>query len=91
VLVEFRPALQSEAFFRTLFDLANQDKKSWFHELLQMAVLLREYKNEVYPALPPLFVQIVPLFVQRVFFWLLAIIGWVLGYKARYPKYGGSE
>lgn len=92
VLVGFRPALKTETFFRDLFGLAQENKKTRRYkqlpyELLQLAVLLRKYKKEVYPVLRPPFVQIVPLFVQRVlfglFFGLLAFIGRRLGYKGR--------
>jgi hypothetical protein len=45
--------------------------------LLQLAVLLRAYRNELILARPP------PL-VQTVLFGLLASIGRLLGYKAEY-------
>lgn len=85
LIVELRPALRTETFFETFFGLAKDGKvnpKTGLPNLFQLALLAREYEDEVYLARPPLF-------VQRVLFGLLASIGKLLGYKARYPKYSG--
>ncbi len=85
VVVELRPALRTENFFETFFGLAQDGKvspRSGLPNPLQMALIAREYEDEIYLARPPLF-------VQRVLFGLLATIGKLLGYKARYPEYSG--
>lgn len=85
LIVELRPALRTETFFETFFGLAKDGKvnpRSGLPNLFQLALLAREYEDEIYLARPPLF-------VQRVLFGLLASIGKLLGYKARYPEYSG--
>jgi quercetin dioxygenase-like cupin family protein len=80
VLVEVRPALRLESWFETFFGLAQDGKvnpRTGLPNLLQLAVLLRAYRNELILARPP------PL-VQTVLFGLLASIGRLLGYKAEY-------
>ena len=87
VLGELRPALKTETLLETYFGLAKDGKvnpKNCFPNPLQLAVIAREYEDEIYLARPPLF-------VQRVLFGLLASIGTLLGYKARYPEYSGAE
>jgi quercetin dioxygenase-like cupin family protein len=87
LILEFRPALRTETLFETVFGLAQDGKvnsKNGLPNPLQLAVIVREYENEIYLARPPLF-------VQRVLFGLLAPIGKLLGYKARYPAYSGAE
>jgi quercetin dioxygenase-like cupin family protein len=81
VLVDFRPALKIEAFFETFFGLAQDGKvhpKTGLPNLLQLAVVLWAYRNELLLARPPRL-------VQMLFFGLLAFIGKLLGYKAEYP------
>jgi quercetin dioxygenase-like cupin family protein len=87
LILEFRPALRTETLFETVFGLAQDGKvnsKNGLPNPLQLAVIVREYEDEIYLARPPLF-------VQRVLFGLLAPIGKLLGYKARYPEYSGEE
>jgi mannose-6-phosphate isomerase-like protein (cupin superfamily) len=87
LILEFRPALRMEEWFETFFGLQRDGKvnaKSGLPNLLQWAVISREYEDEIYLAWPPLL-------VQRVRFGLLATIGKLVGYKARYPAYSGSE
>lgn len=87
LILEFRPALRMEEWFETFFGLQRDGKvnpKCGLPNLLQWAVISREYEDEIYLAWPPLS-------VQRVRFGLLATIGKLVGYKARYPAYSGSE
>ena len=87
LILEFRPALRMDEWFETFFGLQKDGKvnpKSGLPNPLQWAVISREYEDEIYLASPPLF-------VQRVRFGLLAAIGKLLGYKARYPAYSGTE
>jgi quercetin dioxygenase-like cupin family protein len=76
-IIEFRPALNSEAMFRTIWGLAAEGKvtRSGRPYLLQLAVLLDEYQNEMAPPL-----------VTRPVFAILARIGRLLGYRGRYIK-----
>jgi len=86
-ILEFRPALKLETWFETFFGLQRDgkvDPKKGRPNLLQWAVISREYEGEIYLARPSLL-------VQRVMYGLLAPIGKLLGYKARYPEYSGEE
>jgi quercetin dioxygenase-like cupin family protein len=80
-LVELRPALSVEAFFETLFGLAQDGKvspKTGLPNPLQMAVLMRAHRDLIVlarPARP----------VQTVLFGTLALIARLLGYKAEHP------
>ena len=81
VLVEVRPALRFENFFETFFGLAQDgkvDPKTGLPNLLQLAVTLQAFQNELILAQPPRL-------VQAVVFGLLAPIGRLLGYRAEYP------
>jgi len=81
VLVEVRPALRFETFFETFFGLAQEgkvDPKTGLPNLLQLAVTLPAFQNELILAQPPRL-------VQRVLFGLLAPIGRLLGYRAECP------
>jgi len=81
MIIEFRPALKSAEFFESYFGLGQDGKthpKTGLPNLLWMAVLLHEFRNEIHLAKPPL-----P--VQRVVFGVLALVGRLLGYPARYP------
>jgi len=87
VLVEFRPALNTETYFETLYgstrDGKIDEKDPSF--LLQHAVTLTGVnKGEIYRASPP-----VP--VQKLLLAALAPVGWMLGYRDHYPKYSGAE
>jgi quercetin dioxygenase-like cupin family protein len=87
LILEVRPALRTETFFETFFGPAQDGKvnsKNGLPNPLQLAFIAREYEDEMYLARPP------PS-VQRILFGLLASIGKVLGYKARYPEYCGTE
>jgi quercetin dioxygenase-like cupin family protein len=87
VLVELRPALNSEIFFETLYGLARDGKtdQNGVPNFLQQAVTLTGInKGEIYLAWPP-----IP--VQKAFLAALAPVGRILGYKDCYPKYSGME
>ena len=82
---ETRPALATETFFETIYGLARDGKtnQKGIPNLLQLAVIAREYRREFVPARPPL-----P--VQRVVFGLLAAIGRLFGYQGRYARYSDA-
>ena len=87
VLVELRPALNSEIFFETVYGLARDGKtdENGVPSLLQQAVTLNGVnKGEIYLAWPP-----IP--VQKAFLAALAPVGRLLGYKDHYPKYSGDS
>jgi len=87
VLVELRPALNSEIFFETAYGLARDGKtdENGVPNLLQQAVTLNGVnKGEIYLAWPP-----TP--VQKVFLAALAPVGRLLGYKDHYPRYSAAE
>ena len=80
-LVDVRPALRTENFFEAFFGLAQDGRanpKTGLPNLLWMAVLMREYRNELILARPPRL-------MQTVLFSLLAPIGRLLGYRGDYP------
>jgi len=85
LIVEFRPALQAETLFETVFGLARDGKtrEGGVPNLLQLAVLLRAYPGEFYPARLPRMIR--PLIVS-----VLAPIATLFGYRARYPKYSSD-
>ena len=74
-----RPALETEAFFETVYGLARDGKvnSKGTPNLLQSAVIARSYAREFRLASPPW-----P--VQRLLFAVLAPIGKLLGYRATY-------
>lgn len=78
----FRPALQWEQMFETLFGLARDAKtdKKGLPNLVRLAVIATELKEHAWLATPP-----IP--VQRFMFSVLRPIGRLLGYKAKYSKY----
>ena len=81
VLVDFRPALRTERAFETLAGLARDGKTNKAgapKNPLQLALILREFEEEIYFVRPPLV-------VQRVILGALAFIGRLLGYRAEYP------
>jgi Cupin domain len=87
VLVELRPALNTEIFFETLYGLARDGKtdKNGIPNLLQQAVMLNGVnKGEIYLARPP-----IP--VQQAVLAVLAPVGRLLGYRDHYPKYSGPR
>lgn len=81
-LIEYRPALRMETLFETLFGLGRDGKtdEKGSPNLLQGAVMLKEYEDEYRLARPPL-----P--VQKMLLAVLAPVGRLLGYRARYPRY----
>ena len=81
MFIEFRPALRSEEFFESYFGLGQDgmtDPKTGLPNLVRMAVLLNEFREEIYLSRPPLL-------VQRIVFGTLALVGRLLGYPGRYP------
>ena len=74
-----RPALETEAFFETVYGLARDGKinSRGAPNLLQYAVIARSYAGEFRLASPPW-----P--VQRLLFAILAPIGKLLGYRPTY-------
>ena len=85
VLVEFRPALRTETFFRQFFGLARDGKvnSKGLPRPLQLAVTALEFQREVRLARPPLF-------VQRVLFTPLALLGRLRGHRSHYERYERS-
>ncbi|MEZ4669637.1 MAG: cupin domain-containing protein [Anaerolineae bacterium] len=80
VLVEVRPALRMEEFFETFFGLAQDgkvDKKTGLPPLVMLALIMREFRKEIYLAQPPIA-------VQRVVFVILGLVGRLRGYQGRY-------
>ncbi len=80
-LVDFRPVLRTEAAFETLAGLARDGKTNKAgvpKNPLRLALIMREYEDEIYFVWPPLA-------VQRVIFGALAKVGRLLGYRAEYP------
>lgn len=82
VLGDFRPALRTEMFFETLFGLAKDGKVNsrGLPNLLRLAVIMREYDDEILLARPPAAVQRAP-------FAPLAALGHLLGHRGWYPDY----
>jgi hypothetical protein len=81
VLVDFRPALRTERAFEILAGLARDGKTNRAgapRNPLQLALILREFEEEIYFVRPPLA-------VQRVILGALAFIGRLLEYRAEYP------
>jgi quercetin dioxygenase-like cupin family protein len=80
VLIDLRPALRTEEFFETFFGLAQAGKvnqKTGLPNPLILALIMREFKEEICLAQPPL-----P--VQTVLFSVLGSIGRLCGYQGRY-------
>src|SRR5688500_5540455 len=80
VLVDFRPALRTEIAFETLAGLARDGKTNMAgapRNPLQLALILREFEEEIYFVRPRLA-------VQRVILGALAFIWRLLGYRAEY-------
>ncbi len=81
VRVELRPASRFDAFLRSLFALAQDDKTDaqGLPNTLQLAVMMQEYADVIYPSSPPRS-------LQKILFAVLAPIGRALGYEAHYPS-----
>lgn len=82
---EIRPALRTEHFFETFFGLGRDGKtnRRGLPNPLQLAVLMREYEDEMRLA-KPAFV------IQRMLFAPLAVIGKAFGYRSRYPHHSAA-
>jgi len=81
VMVELQPALRSEAFFETFFGLAQNgkvDQKTGLPNPLMLAMIMREFRNEICLAQPPIA-------MQRVLFGILGSVGRMRGYQGVYP------
>jgi quercetin dioxygenase-like cupin family protein len=81
VLVDFRPALRTETAFETLAGLARDGKTNRAgapKNPLRLALILREFEEEIYFVRPPLA-------VQRVILGSLARVARLLGYRPEYP------
>jgi quercetin dioxygenase-like cupin family protein len=85
LLGEFRPALRTEMFFETFFGLATDGKtnRKGLPNPVQLAVLMREYEDELHLASPPLI-------AQKAVFAPLAVVGRLFGYRGWYPRYSGD-
>jgi quercetin dioxygenase-like cupin family protein len=77
LLWQTQPALHSEDFFEIMWGLAQAGKtnKAGLPNLLQLAVIMRQYRHEFRPSKPPLI-------VQNIVFALLAPLGKLCGYRA---------
>jgi quercetin dioxygenase-like cupin family protein len=86
VLVDFEPALRTERAFETLAGLARDGKtnRAGAPKNPLLALILREFEEEIYFVRPPLA-------VQRVILGALAFIGRLLGYRAEYPYLQQTE
>jgi len=84
LLVQVRPALRTEVAIETLFGLARDGKtaRDGSPRLLQAALLAREYDTFLgKPAVP----------IQRIVLAALAPVARLLGYRARYERYSGTQ
>ncbi|QBD80362.1 cupin domain-containing protein [Ktedonosporobacter rubrisoli] len=81
LLWQTRPALHTEDFFAIMWGLAQAGKtnKAGLPNLLQLAVILQQYRREFRPLKPPSF-------VQNIVFAFLAPLGRLCGYRAILSK-----
>lgn len=87
---ELRPPLVFETLMETTFGLARDGKTTKQgipKDPLQLAVLVDETRGMFYSSRVPVAVQEALLAL----FAVLASVGRLLGYRARYPEYSGSE
>lgn len=86
VIWQVRPALKTQRFYETLWGLAadGRTNRDGVPHLLQLAVMLQDYRDEFVLSSPPQF-------VQRAVFPALAWIGRRLGYRGYYDRYSGPE
>jgi quercetin dioxygenase-like cupin family protein len=84
VLVEFRPALNTETFLETMYGLVRDGKadENGVPPLLQIAILGPTY--DTYLPSPPIV-------LQKALFAVLAPVGRLMGYRASYPEYSGED
>jgi quercetin dioxygenase-like cupin family protein len=82
VIWQVQPALETETLFETLWGLGIDGKSNdnGIPNLLQIAVLFREYRREFRLSKPPHW-------LQKILFAILAPIGKFLGYQTKYEKY----
>jgi quercetin dioxygenase-like cupin family protein len=83
LLVEFRPALKTEIFFETVFGLARTGKSradGLPKSMLQMAVLLDAYRDEIDPLR-------IPAPIRAIMVTAVAPVARRLGYRERYPEF----
>ncbi|MDX1687586.1 MAG: cupin domain-containing protein [Candidatus Promineifilaceae bacterium] len=80
VTVELRPADRFAQFLTSLFALAQDEKtdERGMPNLLQLAVMMQEFDDVIYPSSPPRA-------VQKILFAILAPVGRWLGYEPTYP------
>ena len=85
MLWQVRPAMKTQAFLETMWGLGTDEETNTngLPNILQLAVILREYSDEFRASSPPY-----P--IQRILFAILAPIGRLLGYRARYARYSGD-
>jgi quercetin dioxygenase-like cupin family protein len=85
VVLEVSPAARFEEAISTTFGLARDGKTNakGMPNLLQLALLSREFEDVLYFTEPPRA-------VQKVLFAALAPVARLLGYKGSYPEYGPS-
>ena len=86
VIWQTRPAMRTEVFFENLWGLARDGKanKAGVPNLLQIAVLFREFSDHFRLTSPPYF-------FQQILFFVLAPLGRLKGYRAVYPEYSGDD
>jgi hypothetical protein len=86
VVVEVSPAARFEEAISTTFGLARDGKTNanGLPNLLQLALLSREFEDVLYFTNPPRA-------VQKVLFSVLAPVARLLGYRGSYPEYGPSS
>jgi quercetin dioxygenase-like cupin family protein len=84
VVVEFRSALNTEAFFETMYGLSRDGEldENGVPPFLQTAVVSSAY--EIYLPQPPVT-------LQKALFALLVPLGRLAGYRASYPEYSGPN
>jgi quercetin dioxygenase-like cupin family protein len=85
VVVEVSPGARFEEAISTTFGLARDGKTNakGMPNLLQLALLSREFEDVLYFTKPPRA-------VQKVLFAVLAPVARLLGYRGSYPEYGPS-
>jgi mannose-6-phosphate isomerase-like protein (cupin superfamily) len=83
-VIELRPGLEAEAFFRTVFALASEGKTNrWgIPNPLPLAVVVDEFHEEIH-------FDAVPRPLQRAFSTVLAPVGRLAGYRARHSRSDG--
>jgi quercetin dioxygenase-like cupin family protein len=81
-IVEVRPGARMELMIRTMFALAHEGKtdKKGMPNLLQMALISKEFEDVLQVMNPPLW-------IQRILFGVLSPIARLMGYKATYPHH----